>query len=230
MGAITGIIPARIRRLRTAAWVGFVSLLVLAALGFRLAKPVKVLPRLGPAPVFRLVDQDSRPVTHESFLGGPVLFSFFTTSPHDRGGRVMAEHLLRLSRLAEAGPDVARSLRLVTITVDPEHDTPERLRGFAQALGADPDRWRFLTGPGLAVKLAVGTGFGVYYESPPDDYDRRYVLVDGQGIVRAVYPGPALDIPALLSDLELLQQEAAARGAARLAYAAAHWFACYPAR
>lgn len=229
MGAITGTIPAGLRRLRAAAWVGL-SLFVAASLGYLVVKPIRVLPRLGPAPVFRLVDQEARPVTHESFLGQPVLFSFFTASPEDRTARAMAEHLRRLAGLVDEGPGGAPSLQLVTITVDPERDTPERLRTFAREMGVDPQRWRFLTGPGLAVKLAVGTGFGVYYETPPGAYDPRYVLVDGQGEIRAVYPGPTLDIPAVLSDLELLRREAGARGAARLAYAAAHWFACYPAR
>lgn len=229
MAAITGTIPAGLRRLRVAAWAG-VSLFVAASLGYLVLKPIRVLPRLGPAPVFRLVDQQARPLTHESFLGQPVLFSFFTTSPEDRTARVMAEQLRRLAAAVEEGPGGAPALQLVTITVDPERDTPERLRAFAREMGADPRRWRFLTGPGLAVKLAVGTGFGVYYETPPGTYDSRYVLVDDRGEIRAVYRGPALDIPAVLSDLELLRREASARGAARLAYAAAHWFACYPVR
>lgn len=206
------------------------GLSVAGAAAFAVIRPIRVLPRLGPAPAFRLIDERARPVTHESFLGRPALYSFFTTSSEDPTGRAMAEQVRRLAQRLRELPEGAGPLQLVTITLDPERDTPERLRTFAREVGADPQMWRFLTGPGLAVKLTAGTGFGVYYDSPPGVYDARYVLVDGRGEIRAVYVGPRLDPAAVVSDLELLRREEAARGAARAVYAAAHWFACYPVR
>ncbi|HEY8425581.1 MAG TPA: SCO family protein [Limnochordales bacterium] len=221
----------RLRWARRWALAGLLVVL-LGVLGFAILKPVKVLPRLGPAPVFRLVDAEGRAVTHEHLWGRPVLYSFLTTSPDDRVGSVMARHLLALQdRLSQGSPDPpSPSPLLVTITVDPDRDTPERLKAWAERLGADPKRWILLTGAGLAVKLVVGTGFGVYYETPPRTYDSRYVLVDAAGEIRAVYRGPELDVATLMADLDLLRREAAAQGAVRLAYAAAHWFACYPVR
>lgn len=231
MGAITIPVAGKLGRTGRWAWGGLL-VVPLAVVGFAVAKPVKVLPRLGPAPIFRLVDADGRAVTHEQMRGRPVLYSFFTTSADDRVGSVMTRHLLALQdRWSRGSPDAASPTPLlVTITLDPERDTPARLKAWAERVGVDPQRWLLLTGAGLAVKLVVGTGFGVYYETPPGNYDSRYVLVDAAGEIRAVYRGPQLDVATVAADLALLQREAAARGAARLAYAAAHWFACYPVR
>ena len=214
---------------RAGAWSGLAALL-LGVVAFAVARPVRVVPRLGPAPPFRLVDQDGQAVTLQDLLGRPVLFGFFPAAPDDPVAARMAQAMLSLQRRLQGEGDGAGELLLVSISLDPERDTPERLKAFSKALGADTDRWRFLTGPGLAVKLAVGSGFGVYYETPPVVYDSRYVLVDATGQVRAAYRGPHLDVDGVLQDLERLRREAAARGAARLVYAAAHWLACYPAR
>ncbi|WP_324715930.1 SCO family protein [Carboxydochorda subterranea] len=208
--------------------------MVLAGLAwFALARPLTVAPRLGVAPVFELIDQQGRTVTHRAFEGRPVLYSFFPASAEDATAVTMARQLQALQRRLSQDADRRERLRLVTVSVRPEHDDPARLAAFARRLDADPSIWQFLTGPGLAVKLMVGTGFGVYYDARAQApagvvYDPRYVLVDGQGLIRGIYSGPRLDAERLLRDLDLVLQEARAEGAARLAYEAAHLFLCYP--
>ena len=56
-------------------------------------------------------------------------------------------------------------VELVTISFDPERDTPEALQAYAQAAGADPGRWRFATGDPARMKTIIGGGFEAYYET-----------------------------------------------------------------
>ena len=58
---------------------------------------------------------------------------------------------------------------LVTISFDPEYDTPEVLNAYAASLGADPARWRFATLDDTALlKTVIGGGFEAYYEQRSD--------------------------------------------------------------
>lgn len=214
-------------------WVVAPGLIAGALAHFALARPLTVAPRLGVAPPYSLVDEQGRKVTHDAFARLLVVYAFLTASPADDVAQRMGESLRALQSRIEQDPRLASRMRLLTVTVDPERDTPDRLRALSDRWGAHPELWRFLTGPGLAVKLLVGTGFGVFYEpaesqAAPVSYDPRFVLVDDRGLIRGVYQGPSLDIPRLMQDVQLVEREARASGAALLAYQAAHLFLCYP--
>ncbi|MEY2745230.1 MAG: hypothetical protein RL112_272, partial [Planctomycetota bacterium] len=94
--------------------------------------------------------------------------------------------------------------RLVTISVDPEHDTPEVLAEYARALGADESRWLFLTGTPEAVRSVSVESFMLPIERDPAApvgqlVTHRTVLavVDAQGQVRGYYDGEGEDGVAL---------------------------------
>ena len=123
-------------------------------------------------------------------------------------------------------------ISLVTISFDPERDTPERLRAYATQVGADPSRWRIATGDATRLKYALGGGFDLYYAPNPDGtftFDPMFVLVDGWGIIRASYKTATPATDRLLRDIRFVIDEARnSTGAAKYAYEAAHLFLCYP--
>lgn len=169
---------------------------------------------------FRLVDQDGRAVTRADLLGRPfALACIFTTctGPCPALGATMA----RLQR--ELGDT---DVRLVSLSVDPEIDTPEVLAEYARGLGAEPERWTFLTGAGdeidrLVVKsfylpLARGapsaeTPLGIHVT-----HSTELVAVDRAGRIRGYYgvrePAGAA---ALLARLRFLAEEPAPASALR---------------
>ncbi len=128
---------------------------------------------------------------------------------------LQSAHMARLQDELAHEPDV----RLVSISVDPEHDTPEVLAAYATRYGADPERWLFLTGPKDAIyRLAIdgfrlgvverdeqagrGTEHGRAWFGPasawahaspnPDRkliHSSRFVLVDQQAQIRGYYHG-----------------------------------------
>lgn len=104
---------------------------------------------------FQLVDQLGRPVTREVLKGKPWVASFIFTRCAF-ACPLMAKKIYDLDRRLR---DV--DLRFVTITVDPEHDTPERLKQYSEIYAADPDRWLFLTGDKSAIDRLIRHGFKV---------------------------------------------------------------------
>ena len=100
------------------------------------------------------------------------------------------------------------NLKLVTFTVDPERDTVEALKKYADDLKADPDQWFFLTGKKDEIYKTIREGFKAAaardLEAPPGfDYihSTRLYLIDGRGMVRGMYDGDNE------SDLKKLHQD-----------------------
>src|ERR1700733_11624437 len=90
-----------------------------------------------------LLDQHGQQVSLADLKGKPVLFDFIYTSCP--GECLMLTQ--RMKRIANAlGPELGNQVRLVSITVDPEHDQPKQLLEYATNQAADMKGWLFLTG------------------------------------------------------------------------------------
>jgi cytochrome oxidase Cu insertion factor (SCO1/SenC/PrrC family) len=118
------------------------------------------------------------------------------------------------SRMSELqNPLEKTDVHLVSVSVDPERDTPEVLRGYAEKLQANPARWDFLTGPKAAIyklshdgfKLAISDGNG---EQGIPVHSTRMVLVDRRGEIRGYYNATEADsVTKLLADTNHLLRE-----------------------
>jgi len=151
------------------------------------------LPVLGQLTDFQLVERDGQPRTLAD-LKGEIWFAgfFFTDCP----GPCPA----LISQMVELSRAVARTkgkVRVVAITVDPETDTPERLREYAQRMGVGENFW-LLTGPLPEVFRIAREGFKVVVEENPPEmvpqagkmlHSTKVALVDGQGRIRGYYDG-----------------------------------------
>lgn len=151
-------------------------------------------------PDFALTDQTGRIVRLSEMRGQPVAVTFlYTRCPIATACPLTATRFAKLdSMLKEKGFG-----RLVTITVDPEHDTPKVLAEYARHLGADPARWKFLTGDPKAV-AEVASNFGLIYY--PDKgqvvHGQAAAVVDSGGRLATIYFGQMWEPEHLLRDLE----------------------------
>jgi cytochrome oxidase Cu insertion factor (SCO1/SenC/PrrC family) len=120
----------------------------------RLAPPPEVL---GTLPAFALTDQAGHPFgTRE--LAGKVWVADFIFTACQEACPLLSQRMKELGhRTRQLGPD----FHLVSISVDPERDTPERLATYGARFGANAVRWSFLTGPADAIQTAVTDGFKV---------------------------------------------------------------------
>ena len=214
-------------------WLFYAVLLLflLGVVAFATLRPILVLPRITLAPGFSLTDQNGMRLTNEDMRGKLVLYNLTYTScepPCAQTSAVTQEVMARLPELENG----AVPIEFVTISIDPEHDTPEVLQAYAASLDADTSRWHFVTGPLERLKWVVGGGFRVYFDHKEDGrivYDPAFMLVDGLGILRAEYRTADPGADRILSDMQLVIDEVQnSQGANKVAYEAAHLFMCYP--
>jgi len=214
-------------------WIlaGFGAALVAGVLWFTTARPVLVLPRLSLAPGYGLQTAAGELFTSEDGRGVVTLYSFAYTGCGERCGMIY-EKLQAVDAALAQSPALDPPLRFVTLTIDPERDTPEILAGFRLPFEPQAAEWVWLTGEPDKLKLVSGGGFEVLYQAQEDGsifFDPLLVLVDGNGIIRGEYEISRYSAESLVTYIDLLYEEIQqSSGAAKLAYEAAHFFACYP--
>jgi protein SCO1/2 len=165
--------------------------------------------QLGSVPAFSLLDQAGRTVTDGSLRGSPWVASFiFTRCPS------ACPMLTAKFKALQSDLSTVSGVRYVSITVDPEHDTPEVLAAYARRFSADTSRWSFLTGPLADIEKTVVHGFKIHIGKPapnPNDptlidimHGEHFVLVDGQGTIRGYYRAEQAALVELKDDLKEL--------------------------
>ena len=206
--------PMKEKTLARSLWG--ILLLVMVAAGFAvwqwLSPRPDPMPVLATIPDFSLTERSGEPFGLAQLRGQVWVADFIFTNC---GGTcpIMTTHMNELqSALAEAR---LTTVKLVSFTVDPERDTPEVLRRFADGYGAEKDRWFFVTGPGSAMQKLAKEGFMLAAAAsggnPEEDviHSNRFVLVDARGRIRKYYlgtePGVAQQI---VQDLKHLLAEA----------------------
>ena len=129
---------------------------------------------------FSLVNQDGTPVDQSVLEGHITVVEFF-----------FSHCQLACPPMTAAMTDIAKSLegtpvRFLSISVDPEHDTPERLRWYANKWKIDTDRWPLLTGD---KKTITGLAKGIRFTLSPDpDPNNNIVLDDGSTMANIRHP------------------------------------------
>jgi protein SCO1 len=146
------------------------------------------LPTIGAAPDFTLTSQDGAAVTLGDLRGKVVAVTFIYTWCPDVCP-MLTDKMARVQD--ELGPDFGSKVAFVSITVDPERDTPEVLKEYAEAFEANLAGWSFLTGTPAAIR-DVAHGYGVAVAPAADDqvdHTLLTTLVDRHGVMRVQYLG-----------------------------------------
>lgn len=136
-------------------------------------------------PTFTLLDQEGRTISANRFRGKRVVLNFiFTRCPVATMCPAATSKMAQLQKAArEAG---AKDFELVSISLDPEFDTPGVLRDYAEVRGLDLANWSFLTGPDAAVRhLLAQLGVIREFEGATIKHTLATVLIDEQG--RIIY-------------------------------------------
>lgn len=170
------------------------------------ASDLSALPDMGPAPDFMLVSQDGTDVGPALLRGKVVLVTFIYTWCPDVCP-LLTDKLARVKD--DLGASFGKDIAFVSITFDPERDTPEVLRAYAEAFDADPAGWFFLTGEVEAVR-EVAARYGVVTIPGVDgaiDHNLLTTLIDRRGRMRVQYSGYRFDPEELHQDLLALLAE-----------------------
>jgi protein SCO1/2 len=164
------------------------------------------LPKIAPAPGFRLTSQDGAQISLANLRGKVVAVTFIFTRCSDTCPVLTPMMSLVQDRL---GRDFGSKIVFASITVDPEHDTPEMLKLYAQMYGADVAGWSFLTGS-PAIIQDLTRRYGVFASKNANgDIDHAFLtsIVDRRGILRVQYLGVRFDPEEFRRDLLSLLRE-----------------------
>jgi protein SCO1/2 len=153
---------------------------------------------LGRIPSFEMPDQRGRLVSDRTLRGQAAVVDFFfascTTSCPMLTGRMLSLE----NSIEERERHLARRLpvHFVSITLDPENDTPDVLNRYAARYGVDADRWSFLSGRSSDLDRVVAQGFKTTFRRADPSagiaaimHGEWLVLVDAEGRIRGYY-GP----------------------------------------
>ena len=169
-------------------------LLLLLSLVIAACQHESHLPKLFPVPNVSLVDENGRPVSLDSMKGSITVYDFIFTNCSG----ICPIMSRNMAELTEKIPKEA-PVKFVSISVDPERDTPEALRKYATHFRKD-DRWVFLTGErDEIVRLSV-EGFKLAAGDPvpggePLLHSSKFAVADRDGIIREYYGGTDGDAP-----------------------------------
>ena len=183
-----------------ALWIALLVLLIAFAVS-AVFPPQKKEKPLDDAP---LLDQTGRDVRLKDFKDKVVLVNFiFTSCPH-QGCNLMSLQFLRVQLMHK--DKLGKELFLLSISIDPEKDTPETLKKFAEKYKADPSGWFFLTGPSETIET-LRKSYGVEWTTGKDGKKRHttiIALLDRKGDKAAVYNDSNYDTNKIVADIKNL--------------------------
>ncbi|MGB7326461.1 MAG: SCO family protein [Rubripirellula sp.] len=131
---------------------------------------------------FELTERSGNTVKSEDLAGQPYVVSFFfSTCPS-----ICVKQNQIIKELQDEFE--GQGVRFIAISVDPETDTPEKLREYAARFGADDEQWLFMTGD-LPYIRRIG---GEIFQQPVNKqfHTERFVLVDPKGAIEGFYNWP----------------------------------------
>jgi protein SCO1/2 len=148
------------------------------------SKEGEKLTKIGPAPKFELLNQDNIKISNETYKGKVyVLEFFFTTCPSICPK--MNQSMLLIEKKFFGNPNFG----IVSITIDPSHDTPAVLKGHSELLGVKSSNWNFLTGDREYIFNLANKGFNLYAGENSNvkggfEHSGLFALVDKNGNIR----------------------------------------------
>jgi protein SCO1/2 len=156
-------------------------------------------------PDVALIDQTNARRSFNDWRGSFTLITFiYTRCPLPNFCPLMDQNFAALQRAIAKDPKLAGRVKLLSISFDPEHDTPEVLSAHAAHLKADPAVWTFATADRVTIdRLAGKFGVNVIRAADPTQitHSLRTTLIDADGRIVKFYDGNDWTPGAVLADL-----------------------------
>ena len=161
------------------------------------------LPILGEIPSFELIDNYGEPFTEE-YIEGKIWVAdlIFTTCAGPCP--IMSTEMRSVHKTYLENENI----RMVTITVNPDYDTPEVLTEYGKRYNADFTKWHFLTGVYEKIQNLIANGFKMGDLEEIVFHSTRFALIDPDMNIRGYYMGTeSEDVKKLMGDIKKLIKE-----------------------
>jgi protein SCO1/2 len=177
-----------------------------------LAEQMAAGPALGSmVPDIELVNHDSEPIRMSDYQGRAVVLTFiYTRCPLVDFCPLMNKHFEAIEQSLQSDPELYRRTHLLSISFDPEFDTPELLRTFAlQRHGITEEtlnHWEFATGTHENLRI-LGYELGLTYQAAGEDeivHNLRTALIAPDGTLAKVYTGNEWTPEEVVADMQEL--------------------------
>jgi protein SCO1 len=159
-------------------------------------------------PVFELTNEKGERVTLDSFRGRPWILTFiFTRCPMPNFCPRMAKNFAALQSVIKSGDGAFAQTRLLSITIDPQFDSPAILKDYGLHEGADPKIWTFATGATSEIE-DLTRGFAVYTEREGGtiNHGLTTALIDRDGNIAKLWRGNAWTTDEAIAALHTVTQ------------------------
>jgi cytochrome c peroxidase len=182
------------------------------------------LPPMGDAADGQVLDDEGRALALHDLMGGQVvLLSFIYTTCSDVNGCPLATHVFnRVAGKLAGSKDLAGRVRLISLSFDPDHDTPAVMRAYGAPYRHDGLDWRFLTTSDQADLEPILDGYGQWVIRDLDadgnpigtiSHLLRVYLIDTERRIRNIYSVSYLHADTIESDVRtLLLEQAGSNG------------------
>ena len=177
------------------------------------------LPVIKMAPDGAIIDSDSKSLNLRQLTHGrvTVLSFIYTRCAASKACPYAVSVLSQLHALSADDKELATNMRLVSLSFDPDHDTPQRLAEYSEAIRDQKSgcEWHFATAKSNAALESILNGYGqaVDKRSNPNDpqgplyHILRVFLIDRDGRIRNIYSSATLDPRLVLADVKTLLTE-----------------------
>ena len=182
---------------------GIVAVILLVTFLFKESSTLDDLPISGSVPDFKFTDSNGETISRED-MEGKVWVADFIFTTCTMACPIMTGNMNIIHKSFKDDNNV----RIISISVYPEYDTPEVLKEYASRYNANTDRWHFLTGPEESVKNIIKTGFKIGDYEDIISHSEKFALVDVRGNIRGYYSGMETeDMSKLKKDIKRLLRE-----------------------
>jgi protein SCO1/2 len=162
-------------------------------------------------PKFSFMNQDSIEVSHRNYLGKIAVVDFFFSHCPSICPMLSAQMVRTQEMVKKKG--LNNDVMFLSHTVDPERDSPTRLKEYAGLIGADLSNWHFVTGKAEDIYYQAEVGY-MLSAFPSDSADGGFfhtdkiVLLDKQMHIRGLYDGTSTkSVDKLIEDIQVLNKE-----------------------
>jgi cytochrome oxidase Cu insertion factor (SCO1/SenC/PrrC family) len=177
------------------------------------------LPVIKMAPDGAIIDSDSKSLDLRQLTHGriTVLSFIYTRCAAPKACPYAAGVLSQLHALSANDKELATNMRLISLSFDPDYDTPQRLAEYSDAMRDDKSgcEWQFVTAKSHAALKSILRSYGqaVDQRTNPNDpqgplyHILRVFLIDRAGRIRNIYSSATLDPRLVLADVKSLLLE-----------------------
>jgi protein SCO1/2 len=144
-------------------------------------------------PEYHFTNEFGKVINLSDYKGKAYAITFiFTSCPFPLFCPKMSDNFYQVQQLLLTNKTAPTNWHLFTLTFDPEKDTPQVLKEYAQRFKYDPEHWSYLTGELIDI-TAITEQFGQQFWRDPDaggiNHNLRTAVVDATGKVRTIFPG-----------------------------------------